>query len=130
MPWLAPEYEVDLEGKRTPFTSELDWNMAVNHSMAVMDGTLDLKLTYTHKGDSNGDLFESMNTYVPEAQYIDIYGNWTPASGDYNVGFYVKNLDDDRQLASARTTSELVGGPVNVYFTQPRTAGVTFTYNF
>jgi len=130
MPWLASEYEVDLEGKRTPFTSELDWNMALNHSMAVMDGTLDLKLTYTHKGDSNGDLFESMNTYVPEAEYIDIYGNWTPASGDYNVGFYVKNLDDNRQLGSARTTSELVGGPVNVYFTQPRTAGVTFTYNF
>ena len=130
MPWLAPEYEVDLEGKRTPFTSELDWNMAVNHSMAVMDGTLDLKLTYTHKGDSNGDLFESMNTFVPEAEYIDIYGNWTPASGDYNVGFYVKNLDNNRQLASARTTSELVGGPVNVYYTQPRTAGVTFTYNF
>jgi len=130
LPWLADEYEVDLEGKRTPFTSELDWNMAVNHSMAVMDGTLDLKLTYTHKGDSNGDLFESMNTFVPEAEYIDIYGNWTPASGDYNVGFYVKNLDNNRQLASARTTSELVGGPVNVYFTQPRTAGVTFTYNF
>ena len=41
--------------------------MAVNHSMAVMNGTLDLKLTYTHKGDSNGDLFETMNTYVPEA---------------------------------------------------------------
>ena len=130
LPWLADEYEVDLEGKRTPFTSELDWNMALNHSMAVMDGTLDLKLTYTHKGDSNGDLFESMNTYVPEAEYIDIYGNWTPASGDYNVGFYVKNLDNNRQLASARTTSELVGGPVNVYYTQPRTAGVTFTYNF
>ena len=129
LPWLASSYLVDL-GKRTPFTSELDWNMAVNHSMAVMDGTLDLKLTYTHKGDSNGDLFESMNTYVPEAEYIDIYGNWTPASGDYNVGFYVKNLDDNRQLAAARTTSELVGGPVNVYFTQPRTAGVTFTYNF
>jgi hypothetical protein len=130
LPWLASEYEVDLEGKRTPFTSELDWNMALNHSMALMDGTLDLKLTYTHKGDSNGDLFESMNTYVPEAEYIDLYGNWTPASGDYNVGFYVKNLDDDRQLGSARTTSELVGGPVNVYYTQPRTAGVTFTYNF
>ena len=130
LPWLAPELEVDLEGKRTPFTSELDWNMALNHSMALMDGTLDLKLTFTHKGDSNGDLFESMNTYVPEAEYIDIYGNWTPASGDYNVGFYVKNLDDERQLGAARTTSELVGGPVNVYYTQPRTAGVTFTYNF
>ena len=130
LPWLASEYEVDLEGKRTPFTSELDWNVALNHSMALMDGTLDLKLTFTHKGDSNGDLFESMNTYVPDAEYIDIYGNWTPASGDYNVGFYVKNLDDDRQLGAARTTSELVGGPVNVYYTQPRTAGVTFTYNF
>jgi len=42
----------------------------------------------------------------------------------------VKNLDDERQLGAARTTSELVGGPVNVYYTQPRTAGVTFTYNF
>jgi hypothetical protein len=130
LPWLAPSYLVDLEGKRTPFTSELDWNMAINHSMAVMNGTLDLKLTYTHKGDSNGDLFETMNTFVPEAEYIDIYGNWTPASGDYNVGFYVKNVDNNRQIASARTTSELVGGPVNVYYTQPRTAGVTFTYNF
>ena len=130
LPWLAPEYVKDLAGTRTPYTSELDWNMAVNHSMPLMDGTLDLKLTYTHKGDTNGDLFESLNTYVPEAEYIDIYANWTPASADYNVGFYVKNLDDNRQLASARTTSELVGGPVNVYFTQPRTAGVTFTYNF
>ena len=121
---------VDLAGYRTPYTSELDYNIAINHSMPVLGGNLDLKLTFTHKGDSNGDLFDSMNTYVPEQEYIDIYGNWTPRNGDYFVGFYVKNLDDNRQLHGARTTSELVGGPVNAYFTQPRTAGVTFGINF
>ena len=130
MPWLASEYLQDLGGSRTPYTSELDWNIAINHSMPLMGGNLDLKLTLAHKGDTNGDLFESMNTYVPEQEYIDIYGNWTPRNGDYYVGFYVKNLDDNRQLHSARTTSELVGGPVNAYFTQPRTAGVTFGINF
>ena len=130
MPWLSSEYLQELGGTRTPYTSELDWNMAINHSMPLMGGNLDLKLTLTHKGDTNGDLFDSMNTYVPEAEYIDIYGNWTPRNGDYYVGFYVKNLDDNRQLHAARTTSELVGGPVNAYFTQPRTAGVTFGINF
>lgn len=130
MPWLASEKMVDLAGYRTPYTSELDYNIAINHSMPVLGGNLDLKLTFTHKGDSNGDLFDSMNTYVPEQEYIDIYGNWTPRNGDYFVGFYVKNLDDNRQLHGARTTSELVGGPVNAYFTQPRTAGVTFGINF
>ena len=130
MPWLASEYLQDLGGTRTPYTSELDWNIAINHSMPLMGGNLDLKLTLAHKGDTNGDLFESMNTFVPEQEYIDIYGNWTPRNGDYFVGFYVKNLDDNRQLHSARTTSELVGGPVNAYFTQPRTAGVTFGINF
>ena len=130
MPWLSTEYLQDLGGSRTPYTSELDWNIAINHSMPLMGGNLDLKLTLAHKGDTNGDLFESMNTYVPEQEYIDIYGNWTPRNGDYYVGFYVKNLDDNRQLHSARTTSELVGGPVNAYFTQPRTAGVTFGINF
>jgi len=130
MPWLSSEYLVDLGGSRTPYTSELDWNIAINHSMPLMGGNLDLKLTLAHKGDTNGDLFESMNTYVPEQEYIDIYGNWTPRNGDYYVGFYVKNLDDNRQLHAARTTSELVGGPVNAYFTQPRTAGVTFGINF
>lgn len=130
MPWLSSEYLQDLGGSRTPYTSELDWNIAINHSMPLMGGNLDLKLTLAHKGDTNGDLFESMNTYVPEQEYIDIYGNWTPKNGDYFVGFYVKNLDDNRQLHSARTTSELVGGPVNAYFTQPRTAGVTFGINF
>ena len=130
LPWLAPSFLKDLGGSRTPYTSELDYNIALNHSMSLMDGTLDLKLTFAHKGDTNGDLFESANTYVPEQEYVDLYGNWTPGNGNYFVGFYVKNLDDNRQLHAARTTSEKVGGPVNAYFTQPRTAGITFGVNF
>ena len=130
LPWLAADYLVPLGGTRTPFTSELDYNIAVNHSMAVMSGMLDLKLTYSHKGDTNGDLFESPLTHVPEQDYLDLYGNWTPNDGDYYVGFYVKNLEDSRNLAGSRTTSEMVGGPANLYFTQPRTAGVTFGLNF
>ena len=130
LPWLAADYLVPLGGTRTPFTSELDYNIAVNHSMAVMSGMLDLKLTYSHKGDSNGDLFDSPLTYTPDQDYLDLYGNWTPNNGDYYVGFYVKNLEDSRNLAGSRTTSEMVGGPANLYFTQPRTAGVTFGLNF
>lgn len=130
LPWLASSYMVDLGGTRTPYTAELDYNIALNHSMPLFNGNLDLRFTYTSKGDTNGDLFSSMNTFVPEQEYIDIYGNWTPGNGDYYLGFYVKNLDDNRQLHGARTTSELVGGPVNAYFTQPRTAGVTFGVNF
>jgi outer membrane receptor protein involved in Fe transport len=130
LPWLAADYLVPLGGTRTPFTSELDYNIAVNHSMAVMSGMLDLKLTYSHKGDSNGDLFDSPLTYTPDQSYLDLYGNWTPNDGDYYVGFYVKNLEDSRNLAGSRTTSEMVGGPANLYFTQPRTAGVTFGLNF
>ena len=127
---LAADYLVPLGGTRTPFTSELDYNIAVNHSMAVMSGMLDLKLTYSHKGDSNGDLFDSPLTYTPDQDYLDLYGNWTPNNGDYYVGFYVKNLEDSRNLAGSRTTSEMVGGPANLYFTQPRTAGLTFGLNF
>ena len=130
LPWLAADYLVPLGGTRTPFTSELDYNIAVNHSMAVMSGMLDLKLTYSHKGDTNGDLFDSPLTYTPDQDYLDLYGNWTPNDGDYYVGFYVKNLEDSRNLAGSRTTSEMVGGPANLYFTQPRTAGVTFGLNF
>ena len=130
LPWLAADYLVPLGGTRTPFTSELDYNIAVNHSMAVMSGMLDLKLTYSHKGDSNGDLFESPLTYTPDQDYLDLYGNWTPNDGDYYVGFYIKNLEDSRNLAGSRTTSEMVGGPANLYFTQPRTAGLTFGLNF
>ena len=130
LPWLAADYLVPLGGTRTPYTSELDYNIAVNHSMAVMSGMLDLKLTYSHKGDTNGDLFDSPLTYVPEQDYLDLYGNWTPNDGDYYVGFYIKNLEDSRNLAGSRTTSEMVGGPANLYFTQPRTAGLTFGLNF
>ena len=130
LPWLAADYLVPLGGTRTPFTSELDYNIAVNHSMAVMSGMLDLKLTYSHKGDSNGDLFDSPLTYTPDQDYLDLYGNWTPNDGDYYVGFYIKNLEDSRNLAGSRTTSEMVGGPANLYFTQPRTAGLTFGLNF
>jgi hypothetical protein len=130
LPWLGADYLVPLGGTRTPFTSELDYNIAVNHSMAVMSGMLDLKLTYSHKGDSNGDLFESPLTYTPDQDYLDLYGNWTPNDGDYYVGFYIKNLEDSRNLAGARTQSEMVGGLANLYFTQPRTAGLTFGLNF
>ena len=130
LPWLATDYLVPLGGTRTPYTSELDYNIAVNHSMAVMSGMLDLKLTYSHKGDTNGDLFDSPLTYVGEQDYLDLYGNWTPNDGDYYVGFYIKNLEDSRNLAGSRTTSEMVGGPANLYFTQPRTAGLTFGLNF
>ena len=130
LPWLAADYLVPLGGTRTPYTSELDYNIAVNHSMAVMSGMLDLKLTYSHKGDTNGDLFDSPLTYVADQDYLDLYGNWTPNDGDYYVGFYVKNLEDSRNLAGSRTTSEMVGGPANLYFTQPRTAGLTFGLNF
>ena len=75
LPWLASSYMVDLGGTRTPYTAELDYNIALNHSMPLFNGNLDLRFTYTVKGDTNGDLFSSMNTFVPEQEYIDIYGN-------------------------------------------------------
>ena len=130
MPWLAPDYFHDLGGIRTPGTSELDYNVSLNHTIGFGAGNLDLKLTFTHKGDSNSDLFESLLTHVDDQQYIDFFANFTPNSGDYYVGLYVKNVDDDRQIASARTTSEMVGGPANAYYTQPRTSGIRFGVNF
>ena len=129
-PGFAPIVRQDLSGNRMPSTSELDYNIALNHSMMTGNGALDMRLTFASKGQKYYDLFNSERASIPEQRYFDLLTTYRPNNGDWYTGFYIKNIEDSRHLIGIDRGSEVEGSVLNATIGMPRTYGVNFGINF
>ena len=129
-PGFAPVVRQDLSGNRMPSTSELDYNIALNHTMMTGKGALDMRLTFASKGQKYYDLFNSERASIPEQRYFDLLTTYRPNNGDWYTGFYIKNIDDSRHLIGIDRGSEVEGSVLNATIGAPRTYGVNFGINF
>ena len=57
LPGFADVVNQDIGGNRMPATTELDYNIALNHAFMTAGGSIDTRLTYARKGDHYFDLF-------------------------------------------------------------------------
>ena len=129
-PGFAPVVRQDLSGNRMPSTSELDYNIALNHTMMTDNGALDMRLTFASKGQKYYDLFNSERASIPEQRYFDLLTTYRPNNGDWYTGFYIKNIENSRHLIGIDRGSEVEGSVLNATIGAPRTYGVNFGINF
>ena len=129
-PGFAPIVRQDLSGNRMPSTSELDYNIALNHTMMTGNGALDMRLTFASKGQKYYDLFNSERASIPEQRYFDLLTTYRPNNGDWYTGFYIKNIENSRHLIGIDRGSEVEGSVLNATIGMPRTYGVNFGINF
>jgi len=129
-PGFAPVVRQDLSGNRMPSTSELDYNIALNHTMMTGKGALDMRLTFASKGQKYYDLFNSERASIPEQRYFDLLTTYRPNNGDWYTGFYIKNIENSRHLIGIDRGSEVEGSVLNATIGMPRTYGVNFGINF
>jgi outer membrane receptor protein involved in Fe transport len=120
----------DIGGNRMPATTELDYNIAINHAFMTAGGSIDTRLTYARKGDLYVDLFNTERGRIPERTNFDFVANYTPNDGDWYAGVYAQNLADKRYVLSYDRGSEVQGGVLNATLAMPRTYGVSFGISF
>ncbi len=130
LPGFASVVNQDIGGNRMPATTELDYNIAINHAFMTAGGSIDTRLTYARKGDLYVDLFNTERGKVPERTNFDFVANYTPNNGDWYAGVYAQNLADKRYILSYDRGSEVQGGVLNATLAMPRTYGVSFGINF
>jgi hypothetical protein len=130
LPGLASVVGVQLEGNRYPGTTELDYNLSITQRFPRDGGATDLRLSYIHKGQREGSIFNIDKFSVPEAKYFDMTVIYAPSSEEWYVGGFVKNIGDKRYNIGTEQSSTLQGGMSQVTYAQPRTYGLTFGMNF
>ena len=119
-----------LEGNNVPLVADLDYNLSISQRFPASGGATDVKLTYVHKGERDGDIFNGDRFKLPEAKYMDMLITYTPSSEDWYVGGFVKNIADKRYQHGVTANGNLAGGGVHITFANPRTYGVKFGMNF
>ena len=130
LPGFASVVNQDIGGNRMPATTELDYNIALNHSFITSGGAIDTRLTYAYKGDIYVDLFNTERGLIPERTNFDFVANYSPNDGDWYAGVYAQNLADKRYVLSYDRGSEVQGGVLNATLAMPRTYGFSFGINF
>jgi outer membrane receptor protein involved in Fe transport len=130
LPGLSSDMMQSLEGNNVPLVADLDYNLSLSQRFPASGGATDVKLTYVHKGERDGDIFNGDRFKLPEAKYMDMLVTYTPSSEDWYVGGFIKNIADKRYQHGVTANGNLAGGGVHITFANPRTYGIKFGMNF
>ena len=121
---------VSLTGKNLPGTADLSYSIAYTKMFNGSKGMTSARIAYRYRGEANGDPFGMSRFDIPEQKMWDMIVRHEPNDANWYLGFYGKNLADERQLNAIRAASNLQGGQLYGSFTDPRTFGVQFGTSF
>ncbi|MDG1202596.1 MAG: hypothetical protein P8N65_01900, partial [SAR86 cluster bacterium] len=127
---LSSDMMQSLEGNNVPLVADLDYNLSLSQRFPQSGGATDVKFTYVHKGERDGDIFNGDRFKLPEAKYMDMLVTYTPSSEEWYVGGFIKNIADKRYQHGVTANGNLAGGGVHITFANPRTYGINFGLNF
>jgi hypothetical protein len=119
-----------LMGNQLPNTAELEYSLSLTKVFPSSVGETSARLSYRYRDESNSSAFEEARMAIPENKYIDMLVKFTPNDSDWYLALYGKNIADDRQLQFLRTASNLQGGQLYGSFSDPRTWGLQFGFEF
>ena len=127
---VAQGIPVSVEGNSLPGTSDLSYSLSLTQVFPGSRGETSARLSYRYRGESNASIFEDARMEIPATKYWDLLVRFTPGNGDWYVGMYAKNLADERQLQGLRTASNLQGGQLYGSFSDGRTWGLQFGFDY
>ena len=121
---------VSVKGNSLPNTSDLSYSLSLTQVFPGSRGETSARLSYRYRGEANSSIFEDARMEIPATKYWDLLVRFTPGNGDWYVGMYAKNLADERQLQALRTASNLQGGQLYGSFSDGRTWGLQFGFDY
>jgi iron complex outermembrane receptor protein len=121
---------VSVAGLPLPGVADLSYSLSMTQIFPMNNGETSWRLSYRYRDVVNGDPFNYSRFDVPEQKSWDTLIRYTPSNGDWYVGVYAKNLNDDRTINSIRSGSNIQGGQLYANFTDPRTWGLQFGAEF
>lgn len=120
----------EVSGNKIPGVSEYEYSVGVTHFFEAFNGSGAISLSYS---DSDGAYLDIWNNerYKVEGS-DDISGNisFTPNNGDWSYNFWVRNLEDNRDITSVNRTSNLQGAASFVTFQEGRKIGIDLKREF
>ena len=120
----------DVGGNTLPGAPGTSYNLAVTKTLFASSGVYDFRIQHSYMGEREADIYNSPHLQVPESEFTDLNVTYNPFDGDWYVGFWVKNLEDDRSMQGIYKASNLQGGSKFVNYNNPRTMGISFGIEF
>lgn len=118
----------DLSGYRLQNAPEWAGSVSANYERAAGPGTASAGLMYTYTDEKFlTSLVDSPRATIQATHYVNANLDWTPNSGKWSVGLWVRNLSDKRYL---QNVFDAPGTFAFVSYMPPREYGLTVNVNF
>ena len=122
--------EQDLTGNSLPGAAELNWRLGITKFIDTQKGTWALRLDHSYRDDYYSSIYNRAREYIEDVSLTDISIKYTPASEEWYVGAYVRNLGDEDHTYAYYATDVTVGGFQNGVAIDPKIMGINFGRNF
>ena len=120
----------DVGGNTLPGAPDFSYNLAITQSIATANGLIDVRLSQSHMGERWGDVFNNPALKVEDSSTMDLNITYTPNVGNWYIGLWGRNLEDDRSIQGIYKASNLQGGSKFANHNEPATYGIQFGVNF
>ncbi|MDB4242761.1 TonB-dependent receptor [Gammaproteobacteria bacterium] len=122
--------EQDLSGNSLPGAAELNWRIGITKFIDTQKGTWTFRMDHSFRDDYYSSVYNRAREYIEDVSLTDISIKYTPASEEWYVGAYVRNLGDEDHTYAYYSTDVTVGGFQNGVAIDPKIMGINFGRNF
>ena len=120
----------NVKGNTLPSAPDFSYNIAITQTFYGANGSVDVRLQRSFMGEREGNVFNNPALVVQENSFWDLNMTYTPNEGNWYVGAWAQNLEDDRSIQVIYSASNLQGGSRFANHNNPLTYGLSFGVNF
>jgi outer membrane receptor protein involved in Fe transport len=120
----------DVSGNRIPYQADFSYTLALTQSIDLPNSTIDVRLSRKYVGQDYGDIWNNERADIQSRSNTDLLVSYNRNDSDWYMNFFVKNLDNSRDIFYLRAGSNFQGGNLYGSITEPRQVGLQFGTKF
>jgi outer membrane receptor protein involved in Fe transport len=120
----------DVSGNRVPAQANSSFSLALTQTINLSESTIDVRLSKKYVGQMYADIWNTNRANISGRSNTDLLVSYQKNAEDWYLNFFVKNIDDSRDIFYLRSGSNFQGGNLYGSITEPRTFGVQFGTKF
>ena len=117
-------------GNKIPGVSDYAYTLGVTHFYEAFNGSGSMTLSYKEEDEVYLDIWNNERYQIGKTDNINANITFAPNTGDWTYNFWVRNLEDNRNITSVNRTSNLQGAASFVTFQEGRKIGLDFKREF
>ena len=126
-----PDRRRDIKGARLQQVPEIKYNMFGSYNLPLGNaGDVDFLANYSYIGDVYFSTYEAELDRAPSYERVDFRATWTSPSQQWIVSAFLNNAFDEIGIRQILRGGEADGYRRTAQVTEPRMAGLEFTYAF